>query len=63
MYTGPIVIAARHAGIDVFRISVNTELGVEGKNQEVSHQEVIKNAKKNEKNLILLVEELVGLMH
>jgi len=63
MSTVPEVIAARHAGIDVFGISVITDLGVEGKIQEVSHQEVIKNAKKNEKNLILLVEELVGLMH
>ncbi len=63
MSTVPEVIAARHMGLDVFGISVITDLGVEGKIQVVSHMEVIKNAKKNEKNLVLLVKELVKAMH
>ena len=63
MSTVPEVIAARHMGINVFGISVITDLGVEGKIQEVSHMEVIENAKKNEKNLVLLVKELVKAMH
>ena len=63
MSTVPEVIAAHHMGIKVFGISVITDLGVEGKIKEVSHQEVIDNAKTNEKNLVLLVAELVKAMH
>ena len=59
MSTVPEIIAAHHAGIKCFGISVITDLGVEGKIQQVSHQEVIDNAKKNEANLALLVKELV----
>ena len=36
----PEVIVARHCGIRVFGISIITDLGVEGKIQEVSHEEV-----------------------
>jgi purine-nucleoside phosphorylase len=63
MSTVPEVIAAHHMGIKVFGISVITDLGVEGKIQEVSHMEVIENAKVNENNLVLLVKELVTTMH
>jgi len=59
MSTVPEVITAHHAGIKCFGISVITDLGVEGKIQQVSHQEVMDNAKKNEANLILLITELV----
>jgi len=59
MSTVPEVIAAHHMGIKCFGISVITDLGVEGKIQEVSHQEVMKNALKNEANLVLLITELV----
>lgn len=63
MSTVPEVIAARHMGINVFGISVITDLGVEGSIVEISHEHVIDNAKKNEKNLVLLVKELVKTMH
>lgn len=40
MSTVPEVIVARHSGIRVFGVSVITDLGVEGKIVEVSHEEV-----------------------
>ncbi len=40
MSTVPEVIVARHCGIRVFGVSVITDLGVEGKIVEVSHEEV-----------------------
>jgi purine-nucleoside phosphorylase len=44
MSTVPEVIVARHCGIRVFGISIITDLGVEGKIVEVSHEEVQKAA-------------------
>jgi purine-nucleoside phosphorylase len=42
MSTVPEVIVARHSDIPVFAISIITDLGVEGKIVEVSHEEVQK---------------------
>ena len=44
MSTVPEVIVARHCGIRVFGVSIITDLGVEGKIEEVSHEEVQKAA-------------------
>lgn len=44
MSTVPEVIVARHCGIRVFGVSIITDLGVEGKIVEVSHEDVQKAA-------------------
>ena len=44
MSTVPEVIVARHCGIRVFGVSIITDLGIEGKIEEVSHEEVQKAA-------------------
>jgi purine-nucleoside phosphorylase len=44
MSTVPEVIVAHHCGIRTFGISIITDLGVEGKIVEVSHEEVQKAA-------------------
>ena len=44
MSTVPEVIVARHCGIRVFGVSIITDLGVEGRIVEVSHEEVQKAA-------------------
>ncbi len=59
MSTVPEVIVAKHMGMTCFGISVITDLGVEGKVEEVSHEEVQKVAKIAEKIVGKLVEEFV----
>ncbi len=44
MSTVPEVIVARHCGIRVFGVSIITDLGIEGKVESVSHEEVQKAA-------------------
>lgn len=61
MSTVPEAIAARHMGMDVFGVSVITDLGVEGKIGEVSHAEVQAEAEKAGKHLTRFLQELIRL--
>lgn len=60
MSTVPENIAARHTGIKVFAISVITDLGIDGRIIEISHEDVIAAAKQSEPKLTLIFSELVG---
>ena len=59
MSTAPEVIVARHMGIPCFAISVITDLGVPGKIQKVSHEEIQKIAEIAEPKLTLIIKELI----
>ncbi len=59
MSTVPEVIAAKHLGMTCFGISVITDLGVEGKVEAVSHEEVQKAAKLSEGSIGRLVAEFI----
>ena len=60
MSTVPEVIVARHCGINVFGISVITDLGVEGKIVEVSHEEVQKAADEAQPRMTTIFREIVN---
>jgi len=62
MSTVPEVIVARHMGIPVFGVSIITDLGVEGKIMEVSHEEVQVVAKKAETIMTKLIIELLKII-
>lgn len=59
MSTVPEVIVAKHAGMDVFGISIITDLGVEGSVQTVTHEEVQHIANLQEPKMTLILKELV----
>ncbi len=59
MSTVPEVIVARHMGLPVFAVSVISDLGVEGKIIEISHQEVIQAVARVTPKLIELFKDLV----
>ena len=59
MSTVPEVIVAKHMGIECFGLSVITDLGVEGKIEEVSHEAVQEAAKASEDKISSLVEEFI----
>jgi len=59
MSTVPEVIVAKHAGMDVFGISIVTDLGVEGHVQTVTHEEVLHIAALQEPKMTLIMKELV----
>lgn len=59
MSTVPEVIVARHSGLPVFAISIITDLGVEGKIVEVSHEEVQKEGAKAEVKMTSLIKEML----
>ena len=60
MSTVPEVIVAKHMGMDCFGLSVITDLGVEGKIEEVSHEAVQLAAKASEAVISKLIEAFIG---
>lgn len=61
MSTVPECIVARHMGIPVFAISVITDLGVPGKIEEVSAEDVIMAASSAEPKMTLIFKELIAI--
>lgn len=59
MSTVPEVIVAKHAGLDVFGISIVTDLGIEGRVQGVTHEEVQRVAAIQEPKMTLILKELI----
>lgn len=59
MSTVPEVIIARHMGIPCFAISIITDLGIEGKIVEVTHQDVQEVAALAEKKMTLIMTEMM----
>jgi purine-nucleoside phosphorylase len=60
MSTVPEVIVARHMSIPCFAVSIITDLGVEGKIIEVTHEEVQIIAKKSEPKMTVIIKELLS---
>ena len=60
MSTVPEVIVARHMSIPCFAISIITDLGVEGKIVEVTHEDVQIVAAQAEKKMTLIMTELIN---
>jgi len=60
MSTVPEVIAAVHAGIPCFGMSIITDLGVPGKIVKVTHEEVQQVAAKAEPLMTLIMKELIA---
>ena len=61
MSTVPEVIVARHCGIEVFAMSVITDLGVEGVVEECSHEEVQRAAEKAQPKMTRIMRRLLTL--
>jgi purine-nucleoside phosphorylase len=59
MSTVPEVIAAKHMGLDCFCISICTDLGVEGKIIETTHEEVQHVARQQEPKMTAIIKALV----
>jgi purine-nucleoside phosphorylase len=62
MSTVPEVIAAHHMALPVFAVSIITDLGVEGKIVEVSHEEVIEVANRAEPKMTIIIKGLISKM-
>ena len=60
MSTVPEVIVANHCGIKVVGVSVITDLGVEGKIVEVSHEEVQKAADEAQPRMTTIMREMIN---
>ncbi|MCK4747893.1 MAG: purine-nucleoside phosphorylase [Bacteroidales bacterium] len=59
MSTVPEVIAAHQMGIDVFAVSVITDLGVPGKIRKLTHKDVIEAAEKTAPKLTALIIKII----
>ena len=59
MSTVPEVIVANHAGIKVLAFSIITDLGILGKIEKVSHEEVMKAAKIAQPKMAFIMEEIL----
>jgi purine-nucleoside phosphorylase len=62
MSTVPEVIAARHMGLKCFAVSVISDLGVQGKIVEITHQEVIQAASAVEPKMTKIIKELLSVL-
>ena len=60
MSTAPEVIVANHMNIPCFAMSVITDLGVPGKIQKVTHEEIQKVSELAEPKLTLVIKELIS---
>jgi purine-nucleoside phosphorylase len=60
MSTVPEVIVARHMSIPCFAISIITDLGVPGKIQQVTHQDVVEVASRQEPKMTHIMKELIS---
>ena len=60
MSTVPENLVARQMGIPCFAISVITDLGIEGKIEEVNVEKIIAAANKAEPNMTLIMKELIA---
>jgi len=60
MSTVPEVIVARHMDIPCFAVSVITDLGVPGKIEKISHEDVQRAAEKVKPKLTFLIEQFVA---
>jgi len=59
MSTVPETIVARHRGMEVFGLSVITDLGIVGQVERVSHEEVLQAAKTAGPKMVKLVYEML----
>ena len=60
MSTVPEVIVANHAGMEVFGVSVITDLGGKDIKEVPTHEEVQKAALKAQPNMTALITEMLG---
>jgi purine-nucleoside phosphorylase len=60
MSTVPEVIVARHCGIKVFGVSIITDLGVDGKIVEITHEEVQQAADNAQPRMTAIMRELIN---
>ena len=60
MSTVPEAIVARHMGLPIFAVSIISDLGVEGKIVEISHDDVIDAAAMVEPKMTLALKEMIG---